>query len=77
MITHASHDHACKPACATGLYRLRCTRTDAKDERAISGFTQVASCVARREVSALFMEQLMLYRDTRDSILAGQPAQAW
>ena len=23
------------------------------------------------------MEQLLLYRDTRDSILAGQPAQAW
>ncbi len=31
-----------------------------------------------RDVSALFMEQIMLYRDTRDSILAGAARpEAW
>ncbi len=30
-----------------------------------------------RDVSALFMEQIMLYRDTRDSILAGLDHDAW
>lgn len=30
-----------------------------------------------RDVSALFMEQIMLYRDTRDSILAGLDHEAW
>lgn len=30
-----------------------------------------------RDICALFMDQLMLYRDTRDSILSGLDQDAW
>lgn len=37
----------------------------------------VVAAAMSRDVSVLFMEQLMLYRDTRDSILAGTKPWAW
>ena len=51
--------------------------SDMHDRLRVRGGFITATALLHRDVSALFMEQIMLYRDTRDSILAGLDHDAW